>query len=636
MEAAIRQASRPDRLRYTDTPARMRSLLPPDLAARRRDVGARGRFGVIWRITRLCFDNPWHAVAAIVGTLLAVAFQLIIPLLLGRAVDQTQTVLAEGDADLARGALTATALALLAVATLRGVFTTVQNYYAEVVGHRVGYRLRMEYYDKIQRLEFGFHDRIHSGDLITLGMLDLEGVRMFFSAALVRLVLLTMLLGLGGYLMLSTDPLLTLVALSFVPLVAWRSTVTQLRLRLTWLRLQERLSTLSRVMEENLAGIRVVRSFAAQAFEIAKFRDASAEALAMSRARVGLRVRNTSLMTFSFFVSMGLVLWVGSAKVAAGELSVGALTSFLTFMTILQMPVRQLGMMVNAFARASICGSRLFDVLDLDIPIADDPAAPALVLSGRRLRFEHVHFTYPGAEAPTLRGISFEAKGGETIGIVGPPGSGKTTIAHLIPRFYDVTQGRITIDGQDIREVGLSSLRKNVAVVQQNVFLFTTTIENNIAYGAPWAREDHIARASGFAQLHNYVLGLPAGYGTIVGERGASLSGGQRQRVSIARTLMVDPAVVVFDDSTAAVDARTEQRIRRSTRDNAGNRVTIVIAHRLNSMAHADRILFLDRGEIVEQGTPAELLARGGRYAELYRLQQLGPVPTDEEAAIDA
>jgi ATP-binding cassette subfamily B protein len=327
-------------------------------------------------------------------------------------------------------------------------------------------------------------------------------------------------------------------------------------------------------------------------------------------------------MTFSFFAAMGLVLWVGGNKVIAGEISVGTLASFLTFMTILQMPVRQLGLMVNAFARASTCGSRLFGLLDLEIAVRDAPDAKPLVVGEGTLRFENVSFAYPGApERQVLNHVNFEARRGETIAIVGPPGSGKSTIAHLIPRFYDVTGGRITIDGQDIRAATLASLRKAVAVVQQDSFLFTTTIENNIAYGDPWAKERRIERASEFAQLHNYVLGLPATYGTVVGERGVSLSGGQRQRLSIARTLMLKPDVMVFDDSTAAIDAATEQRIRTAMRRFAQDRVTIIIAHRLSSLMHADQILFIADGAVVERGTHEQLLAKGGRYKALYDLQ---------------
>ncbi|RVD63658.1 ATP-binding cassette domain-containing protein, partial [Mesorhizobium sp. M7A.F.Ca.ET.027.03.2.1] len=215
----------------------------------------------------------------------------------------------------------------------------------------------------------------------------------------------------------------------------------------------------------------------------------------------------------------------------------------------------------------------------------------------------------------------FEARSGETIGIVGPPGSGKSTIAHLIPRFYDVTSGSITIDGQDIREVTLKSLRKAVGVVQQDAFLFTTSIENNIAYGNPWARETRIGQAAEYAQLHNYIMGLPAGYTTVVGERGASLSGGQRQRLTIARSLMLRPSVLVFDDSTAAIDAGTEQRIRAAMKRFARDRVTLIISHRLSSLMHADQILFVEGGRIVERGTHEELLALGGRYRALYDLQ---------------
>jgi ATP-binding cassette subfamily B protein len=374
-------------------------------------------------------------------------------------------------------------------------------------------------------------------------------------------------------------------------------------------------------MEENLAGIRVVRAFAGQAHEMAKFDAASRNALTLSHQRVDLRVRNTSAMSLSFLAAMALVLLVGGHKVASGAISVGTLTTFLTFMTILQMPVRQLGLLVNSFSRASTCGSRIFGFLDLDVEIADEPSARPLALTDGTLRFENVSFAYADAGRAALHDVSFEARRGETIGIVGPPGSGKSTVAHLVPRFYDVTAGRITLDGQDIREVTLQTLRQAVAVVQQDGFLFTTTLENNIAYADPWASEPAIERASGSAQLHRYVLGLPMGYRTVVGERGVSLSGGQRQRLNIARSLMLRPAVMVFDDSTAAVDAGTEQRIRTAMKRFAKDRVTIVISHRLSSLMHADQILFVDEGTIVERGTHEELLALGGRYRALYDLQ---------------
>ncbi|WP_284284003.1 ABC transporter ATP-binding protein [Mesorhizobium amorphae] len=577
----------------------------------------------ILRITRMNLRHPWQVAVAIGSTLVAAILQLLIPELLGRAVDHTQTALGGGVSGAAADeALRTSALLLLAVSVLRGLFTLAQNYFAEAVGHHIAYELRLAYYEKIQRLSFSFHDQAHSGDLITVGMLDLDGVRMYFSTALVRALLLVMLIGIGAYMLISTDLVLGLLALSFAPFVGWRSSVTQLKLRAAWLDLQERLSVLSRVMEENLGGIRVVRAFGAQAYEMLKFDRASKNALTLAHDCVEIGVRNSSAMTFSFLFAIALVLWNGGNKVIAGEISVGTLTMFLTFMMVLQMPVRQIGLMVNAFARASTCGSRLFGFLDLDVTIKDAPDARPLEVTAGTLRFENVSFAYHGIQGrPILKNISFEARKGETIGIVGPPGSGKSTMAHLIPRFYDVTGGRITLDEQDVRMVTLATLRRAVAIAQQDAFLFTTTIENNVAYGDPWARKQRIERASGSAQLHNYILGLPTSYKTVVSERGISLSGGQRQRLTIARTIMLRPSVIVFDDSTSAIDAATEQRIRCAMRRFARDRITIIIAHRLSSLMHADNILFLEDGEIVERGSHEELLAKGGRYKALYDLQ---------------
>jgi ATP-binding cassette subfamily B multidrug efflux pump len=575
--------------------------------------------GAIARITRMSFRYPVMAGMALVATVAAVLMQLSIPVILGRAVDQTQAVAASNAAP---ETLYPIAALLFCASVARGIFTLIQNYTAESVGHSLARDIRNSAYEKIQSLPFSFHDRTHSGDLITVGMLDLEGVRMFFSTALVRTVLLGLLIGLGAALLLSTNLTLGLLALSFVPFAGWRSTVMRLALRRTWLILQERLGVLSQVMEENLAGIRVVRAFASSEHEMAKFEVASKSALKLSHERIETRVKNTAAMTMAFFISLGLVLYFGGRQVASGEITLGTLATFLTFMTILQMPVRQLGMMVNGYARASTCGARLFALIDRETEIDNLPDAPDLKITNGTLKLENVSFSYAGnTDLKALSGISLEAHKGETVGIIGPPGSGKTTLMHLLPRFYDPLVGSITIDGQDIRGATLSSVRKAVAVVQQDSFLFTTSIENNIAYADPYTETQQIRGVAESAQLHDYILGLPDKYGTIVGERGVSLSGGQRQRLAIARTLMMKPAVLIFDDSTAAIDAGTERRIRAALREYAKDRVTLIVAHRLASLMHADRILFLEHGQIIEQGSHEELLKLGGRYCDLHDLQ---------------
>ena len=582
---------------------------------------------VLRRIAGMAFRYRLRMAFAILATVMAASFQLFVPQFLGRAVDQAHGLLAGAAGAEAKAAaadaLFTTAMLLIGAAVARGLCTCMQNYQGEAVGQSIGYDLRRAYYRKLQQLSYSWHDRVHSGDLMTRGILDIEGVRLFVDTGILRSFLLTVLIGGGAVVLWRIDGTLCLVALAFVPIVGIRASFARLKLRDTWLALQDELSTLTKAMEENLGGLRVVRAFAAQAHELARYDVISRRALAVSHRRIGYFVQSTTQMTFVYFITMGLVLWVGGAKTLDGEITLGQLAEFLAFMTILQMPVRQIGWMVNSLARASTCGGRLFAVLDIEPSIADAPGAVALPPGAGVLRFEGVNFRYPAwaADERTLTDIDFEARPGKTIGIVGPPGSGKTTIAHLMGRYHDVGAGRITIDGHDIRDLTLPSLREAVAIVQQDPFLFTSSIDHNVAYGDPWAGRPDIERSSSAAQLHNYIRGLPSGYETLVGERGVTLSGGQRQRLAIARGILPEARVLVFDDSTAAVDAGTERRIRTALRDMVKDRAVVIIAHRLSSLMHADEILFLEQGRIVERGSHDELLASGGRYGDLYQLQ---------------
>ena len=604
------------------TPDRTLALVPDSVRTRRTAVAFDA--GVLLRITRMALAHPCRMALGMCATVLAAGAQLVIPQLIGESVDHAQGLLAAvGDDAETRAALVRAASLILVVSLFRGLCTMMQNYQGEAVGQLIGYRMRLDLYAKVQALSFSYHDRVHTGDLMTRGILDIEGTKLWVSTGLQRSVLLLLLLVGGAWLLMSIDVLLGCLALSFAPLVAAGASLSRLRLRTLWYALQEELAVLTRVMEENLGGIRVVRAFVSQTFEMARFDAISARALALAHRRIDLFVKSTTAMTFAYFVSMGLVLWVGGEKVLAGELTIGELASFLAFMAILQMPVRQIAWTVNSVARTSTCGARLFEVLDLEPEIRDRPDARDIEIREGTVRFENVSFRYrkEGKGPPVLRNVSFEVRPGRVTGIVGPPGSGKSTIAHLLPRYYDVDDGRVTIDGQDVRDVTLASLRHRVSVVQQDPFLFTAAIDNNVNYGDPWAERSAVRRATEAAQLNKYVEQLPEGYETLVGERGVSLSGGQRQRLAIARSVLPTSSVIVFDDSTAAVDAATERQIHAALADVTRDRAIIVIAHRLSSVMYADEILFLDEGRIVERGAHDRLVTLGGRYAALYALQ---------------
>ncbi len=577
---------------------------------------------VLPRITALALRYPGGLTLAIGCSLGAAVANLTLPRLFGAAVDQAQTLLKAGPAHAtqAQAALWATAILVIGATVVRGLLTMFAGYMGEYVSQQVAYDLRLKYFQQLQRLSFGFHDRVHSGDLITRGMLDLEGARVFIQNGAMQALTLVMLVGFASYMMLSADVVMGLIGLTFVPVASIALGRMGFLLRVAWLRIQKLMAILTLTMEENLQGIRVVRAFGAKTFEMSKFDKASIDALNLAYQRILLRCRGVSVMTISFYSAMTILLWYGGHMVVNGSLTSGRLTEFLTYMSLMQSPIRQVAMIFNSAARASSGGERLFEVLDLTPEIADAPAAKPLTPSQGVLRFDHVGFSYVGA-APALSCISFEVRPGQTLGIVGPPGSGKSTIANLAARFYEVTEGSITIDGQDIRSVTLDSLRGYVGLIQQETFLFDSSIGNNVAYADPWTTDERIAGAAATAQLHDHIAGLPDAYETRVGERGVALSGGQRQRLSIARGVTPEPSVMIFDDSAAAIDAVTERRVRDALAQATKTKATIVIAHRLSSLQHADEIIVLDKGRIVERGSHRDLVARGGIYADLYAMQ---------------
>ncbi|MET0251154.1 MAG: ABC transporter ATP-binding protein [Novosphingobium sp.] len=594
-------------------------------------VDLAGMPAMIRRILALMWPYRRSLGVATLATLGAAIASLALPQVLGRAVDQAQALATGGTAAAGVPALAWTAAAVLGFAALRGLLLMTSGYLGEKAGQQVGYDLRLAFFERLQVLGFDYHDRVHTGELITRGMLDLEGVRVFMEQGVQKVMLLAMLLVVGATMMARVDPLMTVLALSFVPPVALVATRTGYVMRVVWSRLQERMAHLTRIMEENLQGIRVVRAFAATGFEHARFVHASSQALRLANFRIPIRARGLTLMQTAFHAAMGLVLWVGARRVGAGQMTVGELTQFLAFMTILQQPVRQIIMIVNSGARAASSAQRLFAVIDRVPRLADDSAAVSLPAARGHLRFEGVSFRYPGSDRVVLEDVTFELAPGRLLGIVGAPGSGKSTLAHLIPRFYDVTAGRITLDGHDVRGLTLSSLRGAAAVVAQDVFLFDSAASANIAYAAPGIVEERIVAAADAARIHGHLAALPEGYATRVGERGVSLSGGQRQRVAIARGLATDPAVLVLDDSLSAVDTATETELRGALRRGRRDKATIVIAHRLSALADADEIIVLDRGRIVERGTHASLITLDGHYAALWRLQGEGGAAVERE-----
>ena len=557
------------------------------------------------------------------------AFTLALPLLLAAAID---TGLGP---DGGRSYLIWIGVAVVAMAALRGAFAFGMTYMGEVLSSRVAYDLRNDIYNHLQRLSFAYHDKAQTGQVMSRATQDVEAVRMFISMGLLRLMLLIVLLVAIFFLMISVDWQLTIVAWAFVPIVAWRSINVSSRMRPIWMNVQNLQGRMATVLQENLSGIRVVKAFAREREESIKFAKEAKDLFENSYEANKIQAFNQPLLTGIWMLSLVAVAWFGAYRIDSGNLSFGDLIEFLIYLNILQLPIRSLGWIITMFARTQSAGDRIYEILDAESAVQERAGATELKAVQGHVRFENVSFAYD-AISPVLKGIDLVAEPGEIVALLGPTGSGKTTVVNLMPRFYDVTEGRISIDGVDIRDATLASLRKSIGTVQQDVFLFSATVRDNIAYGATDATDEEVVRVAEAARIHDFISKLPDGYDTWVGERGITLSGGQRQRIAIARTLLTDPRILIFDDSTSSVDTETEYLIQQALQELMKGRTTFVIAQRLRTIKAADQILVLQDGQVVERGRHQELIDADGLYRELYDLELRDQEEAYEQAKAQA
>lgn len=516
------------------------------------------------------------------------------------------------------------ALIIVAFAVMRGVFSFIQAFMAEKTSQGLAFDLRNEIFAKVQRLSFSYYDRNQTGQLMIRATDDVEKVRMFIAQGLVLAAQAFLLLGVALIILFWTNWQLTLWILPTLPIALVLFMIFGAVSQPLFGEVQRRLSALNTILQENLAGIKVVKAFTREPYEEARF-DAAATDLMAQQLRVS-RVFSFLFPVVFLIAQLGqaIILYFGGKQIIGGTLNLGEYQKFSLYLIYVFFPLGQLGFIISLMAQAGASAGRIFEILDSKSDIVDKPGAIALPPIQGNVEFKNVTFRYFGSSEAVLKNVSFAAAPGQTIALLGATGSGKTTIINLIPRFYDASDGSITIDGHDVRDVTIDSLRSQIGIVLQETNLFSGTIRDNIAFGRPDATLEQVQAAAQAAAAHDFIMSFPQGYDTPVGERGTTLSGGQRQRVAIARALLLDPHILILDDSTSSVDLQTEHLIQQALDNLMRGRTSFVIAQRISTVVNADQILVLDKGEIVARGTHEVLMENSPIYAEIYSSQLVG------------
>jgi ATP-binding cassette subfamily B multidrug efflux pump len=540
--------------------------------------------------------------------------ELLFPAIIRQVIDRG---LAQGETTL----LFQAALLILGLGLLRGLLSYIQRFLAEWISHHVAYDLRNRLYNHIQHLPFSYHDHTQSGQLISRTIEDVRSIQRFTGQGLADLVQVILLfLGIILLLLLNNWQLALIALAPLIPLILSTTRFGQ-RISDFFLAVDNALGELSSRLQENVSGVHLVRAFAREPYEIERFDEANRNLFA---ARINVISEWSKIMpTTSLLVTIStiLILWFGGRMVLQGSLSLGELVAFNSYLLLLAQPAQMLAWLVNMAGEASAGLARTHEVLETAPSIQSRRNAIEVTVFKGEVMFHNVTLKYPGEKSYALKDITIKVEPNQIVALIGSTGSGKTSVVNLIPRFYEVSSGKVLIDGVDVREMDLPSLRKQIGIVLQTSLLFSSSIRENIAYGRPDASLEEVISAAEAAQAHDFILALPEGYDTVVGERGVTLSGGQRQRVAIARALLLNPRILILDDSTASVDVQTERLIQQALSELMKERTTFVIAQRLSTVQRADQIIVMEDGQIVEQGTHQNLLKLDGLYRKIYDLQ---------------